>query len=143
MEKRNQILENSFAHNRIDELSSDEKRDFWASYVEELLKIRIVDLSVGSGAFLVSCYEILKREINNASEMQKIRMAGLHRYSETWESDLLNDCLYGKDIMPDAISVAKLSLWISSIKKEHELTDFDNNFVVGDSLSVPINIRGF
>jgi len=140
-EKREKILDEIFSNRSIFDLTEDEEIEFWRKYMEELLKIRIVDISVGSGAFLVACYNTLKREIGNAFEMQRRKFNGLHRYFETWETSLLDNSIYGKDIMGDAISIAKLSLWISSIRKDSPLNEFEENFIIGDSLDRPINIE--
>jgi type I restriction-modification system DNA methylase subunit len=136
-ETRHDILEKMFPNKSLSELDEKEEGAFWKAYMDKLLNLRILDLAVGSGAFLVACYNILKREISNAFEMQKLRFKGLHRYFETWESSLLEECLYGKDIIPDAISIAKLALWLASIHKEVPLKDFNKNFLVADSLDKP------
>lgn len=138
-EIRTNLLEEMFSKKPLSELDDVEESEFWKAYMNRLLDLRIVDIAVGSGAFLVACFNVLKREISNAFEMQKLRLKGLHKYLETWESSLLEECLYGKDIMPDAISVAKLALWLASIRKNIPLKDFDKNFVVGDSLAKPIS----
>lgn len=138
-EIRDDLLETIFSKKSFSELNADEEGKFWKSYMEKLLNIKILDLAVGSGAFLVACYNILRREIANAFEMQKLGLKGLQKYFKTWESSLLDKCLHGKDIMPDAISIAKLALWIASIHKDVPLKDFKKNFVVGDSLDKPIS----
>lgn len=135
---RKSLLEKMFSRSSLVELNETEEVEFWKAYVGKLLGVKIVDLSVGSGAFLVACYNLLKQEISNAFEMRKLRLKGLHRYMETWESSLLEESLYGEDIMPDAISVAKLALWLASVRKNVPLKDFQKNFVVGDSLDKPI-----
>ena len=136
---KNNLLEQMFPQKSLLELDETQEGEFWRNYMDKLLNLRILDLAVGSGAFLVACYNVLKREINNAFEMQKLRLKGLYRYFETWESSLLEECLYGKDIMSDAISIAKLSLWLASIHKDVPLKDFKKNFVIGDSLDEPVS----
>ena len=138
-EIRSILLEEMFPEKSLSELDEAEEGEFWKAYMSKLLDLRILDLAVGSGAFLVACYNVLRREINNAFEMQKLRLTGLHKYIETWESSLLEECLYGKDIIPDAISIAKLALWLASIHKDVPLKDFNRNFVVGDSLDKPVS----
>lgn len=134
---RKDILEKVFLRSSLVELDETQEIEFWKMYMGRLLDLRIVDIAVGSGAFLVASYNLLKREINNAAEMRKLKLKGLHRYLETWESSLLEESLYGKDIMPDAISVAELALWLASIRKNVPMKDFQKNFVVGDSLDEP------
>jgi len=136
---RTRLLAEMFSRRPLSELDEEEESKFWKSYMDKLLNLRIIDIAVGSGAFLVACFNVLKLEINNAFEMQKLRLKGLHKYLETWESSLLKESLYGKDIIPDAISVAKLALWLASVRKNVPLKDFTKNFVVGDSLAGPIS----
>jgi type I restriction-modification system DNA methylase subunit len=136
---RDNLLDSMFSHKSFSELNNEEEGQFWKAYMEKLLNLKILDLAVGSGAFLVACYNILKQEISNAFEMQKLRFTGLQKYLDVWESSLLEDCLYGKDVMSDAISIAKLALWIASIHKDIPLKDFKKNFIVDDSLDKPIS----
>lgn len=135
---RNDILFDLFGNKEIDVLNEKEENMFWKIYMEKLLNLKIVDIAVGSGAFLVSCYKVMRKEINKAYEMQKNQLKGLTKYFDTWETSLLDNCIYGKDIMPGAIEIAKLSLWLSSVKKNSKLMEFEDNFIVGDSLDHPI-----
>jgi hypothetical protein len=46
-------------------------------------------------------------------------------------------CLYGVDLNPLAVELAKLSLWIETHAEGMPLTFLDHRFIVGDSLSGP------
>ena len=43
-------------------------------------------------------------------------------------------CLYGVDRNPIAVDLAKLSLWLATIAREHPFTFLDHNLKCGDSL---------
>jgi hypothetical protein len=125
--------------NDLKDLSKEQKIQCYNQYIERISHLKILDLAVGSGAFLVECYLILLKEIMNVSEILASSSKGFDRYS-TFRSifnSILNDCLYGKDILGEAISVAKLSLWYISAKKDVKFADLKKNFIVGDSLTPP------
>jgi N-6 DNA Methylase len=52
----------------------------------------------------------------------------------TSQSQLLKACFYGPDILPQAVELAKLSLWLAAARKNEPSADLSKNFVVGDSL---------
>ena len=43
-------------------------------------------------------------------------------------------CLYGVDRNPMAVDLAKLSLWLATLAREHPFTFLDHNLRCGDSL---------
>jgi hypothetical protein len=83
-----------------------------------LTRLRIVDLSCGAGAFLASAYHALLRE-----------SSGHH-------AALLRSCLYGCDLLPRALEVAGLALWLRAAREGGRLEAPGQNLVQGDSLEV-------
>lgn len=132
--KKNILLELKGEIIQIKKLDNKEKLRFWKKYEKKLLEIRILDLSVGSGAFLVECYLHLSNELRNAHNQLKILQPGVLGYFNA-DSQVLKKCLFGKDIMSEAISTTKLSLWLASAKKDVPFHAFENNFSIGDSLT--------
>ncbi|MCL6431854.1 MAG: Eco57I restriction-modification methylase domain-containing protein, partial [Anaerolineae bacterium] len=56
-----------------------------------------------------------------------------------WKRDFIRDCLYGVDIKPEAIEIAKLRLWLSLVvdlerSQVEPLPNLDYKLMVGDSL---------
>jgi hypothetical protein len=114
--------------------------DYWELYLEKILNLKILDLAVGSGAFLVECFYHLNKEAHKAYQMTAVRRKGLDRWLKI-DSDILRNCLYGKDIMSEAISISKLSLWLASAKLKVKFPKFTSNFIVGDSLDEPTHFK--
>ncbi len=126
--------------------------------VSDLLDIRVVDPAMGSGHFLVSAVDqitswVIER-LNDfpdaplAETIEKDRKTViLYQQSKGVEIDaaLLSDsivlkrlvmkrCVYGVDINPLAVELAKLSLWLDSFTIGTPLTFLDHHIRCGDSL---------
>jgi hypothetical protein len=117
---------------------------------EDILSLKIADIAVGSAAFLVAACRYLADRLVEAgfTDDEGVVEPGV---VETRTSDVAVDaeadrivvrarrrviesCLYGVDINPMAIEMAKLSLWLVSMDKERPFTFLDDRFVAGDSL---------
>ncbi len=113
------------------ELSSNEAK----SLFNELSNIRILDPACGSGAFLVGMMqEIIQLKLNLA-ELLKIKVSQAQMKREIIKSNL-----YGVDIEPEAIEIAKLRLWLSlvvdeELNKVEPLPNLDYKLAVGNSLT--------
>jgi hypothetical protein len=102
----------------------------------EILALRIVDPAMGSGAFLVAachfladqCERALVRECEwNADDVTAGDRAGLRR-------QVAEQCLYGVDLNPTAVQLARLSLWLTTLAIGKPLTFLDHHLGVGNSL---------
>jgi hypothetical protein len=51
-----------------------------------------------------------------------------------WRRQVTRHCLYGVDLNPLAVNLAKLSLWLNSFARDHKLTFLDHRLKVGNSL---------
>jgi hypothetical protein len=52
----------------------------------------------------------------------------------TWRRRITRHCLYGVDLNPLAVNLAKLSLWLNCFAGEHKLTFLDHHLRCGNSL---------
>ena len=59
--------------------------------------------------------------------------------AEITQARLLRQTLYGADLLPQAVEIAKLALWLRSARKGEKIADLGSNLVVRDSL----DIKGF
>jgi hypothetical protein len=103
---------------------------------EAILDLKVLDPSMGSGAFLVGACRYLADAYENA----------LVRSGACLPSDLGPDerarikrtvaerCLYGVDINPMAVQLARLSLWLATLAHDRPLSFLDHHLVVGDSV---------
>jgi type I restriction-modification system DNA methylase subunit len=126
-------------------VASDSERiandvDFLRAYLDEILNMRVADLSCGSGAFLVSCFSRLQQEAETVHEKLK-------RATETEQStlefealvqrerEIIEGCLHGNDLLQEAIEISKLSVWVRSARKEVSLGMLTGNFASKDALA--------
>ncbi len=104
---------------------------------EQLAKIRVCDPAVGSGAFVVSMMNEVVR-VRNTLTLYMSRSSDRSNYD--FKRHAIHDCLYGVDIDPGAVEIAKLRLWLSLVVDENErekiqpLPNLDYKIVQGDSL---------
>lgn len=104
---------------------------------EKLETIRICDPAVGSGAFPVG----MMSEIIRARGALPFPISeSKERTPYNFKRHAIQECLYGVDIDPGAIEIAKLRLWLSLVVDEVErstiqpLPNLDYKLVCGDSL---------
>jgi len=104
---------------------------------EQILDLKIADIAVGSGAFLVEASRQLGDEVVKAwhahNQMPQIPLD---------EDEVLHArrvvaqrCLYGVDRNLMAVDLAKLSLWLATLAKDHPFTFLDHSIRCGDSLA--------
>ncbi|MBI2833332.1 MAG: N-6 DNA methylase [Acidobacteria bacterium] len=103
---------------------------------EQILGLRVLDPSMGSGAFLVSAGRYLAAAYENAlvangdcasPDIDDGMRAGFRR-------TIAQRCLYGVDLNPMAVQLARLSLWLATLAADRPLTFLDHHFRAGDSL---------
>ncbi len=103
---------------------------------EEILRLRIVDPAMGSGAFLVAACRYLAAE----AEASLIREGTWHPGEVTaaerasLRREIAQRCLYGVDLNPMAVQLARLSLWLATLAADRPLTFLDHHLMAGDSL---------
>jgi hypothetical protein len=103
---------------------------------EAILDLKVLDPSAGSGAFLVAACSYLA----DAYETALTRCSGV-RPGEISSDDrarfrraIAERCLYGVDVNPMAVQLARLSLWLSALAADRPLSFLDHHLVTGDSL---------
>src|SRR4030042_2279450 len=104
---------------------------------DKLASIRVCDPAVGSGAFPVGMMNEIIRMRNALTPY--IGKNG-QRNPYNFKRHAIQNCLYGVDIDPSAVEIAKLRLWLSLIVDEEEretiqpLPNLDYKIVQGNSL---------
>ena len=105
---------------------------------EAILDLKVCDPAMGSGAFLVEAC----RQLGDAL-IEAWRAAGDDAAPDIppGEDDVIfarrliaQRCLYGVDRNAMAVDLAKVSLWLATLAKEHALTFVDHALRHGDSL---------
>jgi hypothetical protein len=112
----------------------------------EILALKVCDPAVGSGAIIVAACRYLADRVVEAWTAE--REAGGEpllgdepAWAETPEGTTLqarravaDRCLYGVDLNPMAVEMAKLSMWLVTMARDRPFTFLDHAFKVGDSL---------
>lgn len=133
---------------RLDELGD-------ADAAEALFDFRVADIAMGSGHFLVAAIDRIERRI--ADYLNRRPLPGVQReladLREAAEKQLGPDashvpiedarllrrliarrCIYGVDLNPLAVELARLSVWIHTFVPGLPLTVLDHNLVQGNAL---------
>lgn len=105
----------------------------------ELLDLKIADIAVGSGAFLVAAARYLADRLLEAWDREGITGgdAGAdqrRRRRIDAIREVIAHCLYGADINPMAVEMCKLSLWLVSLDPTKPFSFVDDKILCGNSL---------
>lgn len=130
-------------------------REQWAlKSPAELLDLKICDPAMGSGAFLVqACRWLADRLVEAWSQVEafgktvsvdgEVLDAGAAKEPLPRDSEartviarrlIAERCLYGVDLNPLAVELAKLSIWLVTLAKGRPFGFLDHNLRCGDSL---------
>lgn len=137
--------------------------------VEEILNLKICDMAMGSAAFLVQVVRFLAGEIvqrwadaeSHARERGETHPKLTAPYADPatgaiTEQQIPDDetermtlakrlvaerCVYGVDINPMAVEIAKLSIWLETMAKDRPFSFVDHALRCGDSLLGCISLK--
>ena len=103
---------------------------------EQILDLKVCDPAMGSGAFLVEACRLLAERLVKAWETHKqTPKVPDDEDVITYARRLVAErCLYGVDKNIFAVDLAKLSLWLTTLAREHPFTFLDHALRHGDSL---------
>ena len=96
--------------------------------VQAILDLNVIDTSCGSGHFVVAAARRM------ASRLVAVR--GVDTSPAEYQRalrDVVRNCIYGVDINPLAVELAKITLWIESVVPGEPLTFLDSHFICGDA----------
>jgi len=103
---------------------------------EQILELKVCDPAMGSGAFLVEACRQLGEVLVEAWNVH----GGKPEIPPDEDEEVLarrlvaQRCLYGVDRNPVAVDLAKVSLWLITLAKDHAFTFLDHALRHGDSL---------
>ena len=103
---------------------------------EQILDLKVCDPAMGSGAFLVeTCRQLADALIEAWGAHGEMPAIPPDEDEVIFARRLVAQrCLYGIDRNPMAVDLAKVSLWLSTLARDHPLTFVDHAFRHGDSL---------
>jgi len=120
--------------------------------IDEILKTKVLDPAMGSGHFLVEATDYLARtlvetlsgEITPKQEpfvvkekpaIYEVKTKEIEEDDLRWaRREVVEKCIYGVDLNPLAVELAKLSLWLSTVAKDKPLSFLDHHLRCGNSL---------
>ena len=113
--------------------------------VDALETVKVCDPAVGSGAFLLGAIQemvSLRRGIL-FSQRTYVEPQEFYQMVSDWKRRIIENCLYGVDINPEAVEICRLRLWLSMVldmddpppaNSDWALPNLDFQIVAGDSL---------
>ena len=104
---------------------------------DQVLELKVCDPAMGSGAFLVeACRALGERLVAAWARWPETRPTIPADEDEELHARRLvaQRCLYGVDKNPRAVDLARLSLWLATLARDHEFTFLDHALKCGDSL---------
>ncbi len=112
--------------------------DLRAGLLKKLLSLKVLDPAMGSGHFLVEATDYIAREIIHAREMARQEELESEAVAEAdihWaRREVVRNCIYGVDLNPMAVELAKLSLWLTTVAANKPLSFLDHHLRCGNSL---------
>lgn len=102
----------------------------------QLLELKVIDTAMGSGAFLVAAINYLARVYGQKLIDEGIDEDGIMDDDEfmQYKRVVAEHCIYGVDLKPTAVELAKLSIWLTTFAKDRPLTFLDHRLRAGNSL---------
>jgi hypothetical protein len=103
---------------------------------DQLLGLKVCDPAMGSGAFLVEACRQLGDALVTAWRVHDCLPTIPPDEDEVLHARrvVAQRCLYGVDKNPMAVDLAKLSLWLATLARDHPFTFLDHALRCGDSL---------
>ncbi|MCC6216408.1 MAG: hypothetical protein IT376_16220, partial [Polyangiaceae bacterium] len=123
---------------------------------EEILSLKVCDPAMGSGSFLVAGLRVLTEAViasihhhkrlvaKDGSDLVHIDCALLPDADQDQSADgalaivrraVVEHCLYGVDLDPLAVELARVSLWVETLDKRLPFTFLDHKLRCGDALT--------
>jgi len=100
---------------------------------ENILKLSVLDMAMGSGHFMVNTTNHISNFLTEFTNDFNI-FADQDTSTTFWRRRVVENCIYGVDVNPLAVELAKLSLWILSMAKDKPLSFLDHHLKYGNSL---------
>src|SRR5205814_1347065 len=106
-------------------------------FANRVLRLRVLDPAMGSGHFLVRACQYLAEEIATnpyTDDEEANRQTNDESTLTYWKRRVVEACIFGVDLNPLAVELAKLSLWLDTVSVGHPLSFLDHHLLVGNRL---------
>ena len=101
---------------------------------EEILRIKVLDPAMGSGHFLVGVIDHLALELATHPDVPAMTTGDTDTEIAYWRRRVVENCIYGVDINPMTVELAKVALWLHTVAKGEPLSFLDHHIRCGNSL---------
>ena len=105
--------------------------------IDAVLNFKVCDPAMGSGHFLVDATNqmagLVVALLEEVPHVEGMTVSVTSRPND-WRRRITRHCIYGVDLNPLAVNLAKLSLWLNCFAGEHKLTFLDHHIRCGNSL---------
>lgn len=105
---------------------------------QEVLRLSICDPAMGSGHMVYACYnriiEFLHQLIEEQNESGDDSIIWNSETAYEIRANVARRCIYGADLNPTAVELAKLVMWMSIFNVDKPFEFFDYNLTCGNSL---------
>jgi len=104
-----------------------------AEIAHAVLAVNVLDPAMGSGHFLVEATEYIARFLVDYGILPDGKTPEEADLAY-WKRRVVQSCIYGVDLNPLAVELAKLSLWLVTVAKDRPLSFLDHHLRPGNSL---------
>ncbi len=106
------------------------------AYSTRLKSLTVLDPACGSGAFLITVLRYLIEAWHEVQGLRRQITKGLAKKDSDDEliADILRSNIYGVDINPASVEIARLALWLHTARGDKPLSSLDENIREGNSL---------
>jgi type I restriction-modification system DNA methylase subunit len=110
-----------------------------------LTNLKALDPAVGSGAFPLGLMQIILKVKQVIARREGMTIERGSLVISQWKREIISHNLYGVDIKPEAIEIAKLRMWLSlvvdipNLENVEPLPNLDYKLMCGDSLISTVN----
>lgn len=108
-----------------------------SEYADRVLALKVLDPAMGSGHFLLRACQYLAEEIATnpyTSDPDADQLPADESVLTFWKRRVVEHCLYGVDMNPLAVELAKVALWLETAAMGQPLTFLDHHLRCGNSL---------
>ena len=149
------LLDQALEPALIDHLARVNAANSVREKAERFFDFRVADIAMGSGHFLVAAIDRIERALSGylttaslpdvTNELERLRKVAREALGDNWAGDPIEDtqllrrqiarrCIFGVDINPLSVELARLSIWIHTFVPGLPLSLLDRNLAVGNSL---------
>lgn len=96
-----------------------------------LLSLRVIDPACGSGHFLLAAARRIAEQLAQVRSPDGVVTPQSYRIALR---DVIQHCIYGVDLNPLAVELARMALWLEGFAEGKPLSFLDHHLLVGNSL---------